>query len=417
VERSDIAHAKRHPRHVLRSWPVSPRDLIGPLIVLVIYAPLLWPSIHVGEWFVFWYAGHVVANGGSPFDWQQWLPAAHDYGPLAHGIAVNTANGLSDVELRDGPRWLWPPIVGLALAPFGMLPLEVGIPVLHIALIAVGIVGAMWLAHLLLPPEQRGLGMALLLASAPFVQPMRAASPTILVLLGTCALLLGARRRSGGILGASALLLAVRAQVFPTVGAVVTIFLMRERSWRPLAVAIGVFVSVTLLSLVLSPIPLDPTLLGSTRAFTLTDNSSTWHLASEIAPEASTALALIAIAVGIVLAAVAVLRGPARRRDELVLSAALAVSVTLAPYVHTYDHVLLAPAWLLSLALVADAPRGTRLVIGGTLVALALGYSWVAYLVGAAGTRSAVAPAPFLALALLAASSSMAGRSTWISRH
>jgi hypothetical protein len=389
---------------------VSPRDLIAPLLVLLIYAPLLWPQVHVGEWFVFWYIGHLVVNGGSPYDWMQWLPAAHDYGPLAHGIAVNTANGLSDAELRDGPRWLWPPIVGLALAPFGMLPLEVGIPLLHIALLLVGIGGAIWLAHLLLPPPQRALGMALLLASAPLVQPMRAASPTILVLLGSCFLLLGARRRAGGALGASALLLAVRPQVFATVGAVVTALLARERSWRALAVAIAVFLGVTLVTFVLSPFPLDPALLGSARAFTLTDNSSTWRLASEIAPEGAGILAVVAIAVGMALAAVAALRGPEGRRAEILLCSTLAVSVTLAPYVHTYDHVLLAPAWLLSLALVSDAPRGTRAIIGGSLVAVALGYSWIAYFVGAAGTRSAVAPAPFLALALLAASSGIAGR-------
>ena len=103
--------------------------------VLLIYAPLLWPQIHVGDWFAFWYVGHLVANGGSPYDWTAWVPAAHDYGPLAHGIAVNSADGPSNAELRAGLQWLWPPIVGLALAPFGMLPLEVGIPTWHSSLL------------------------------------------------------------------------------------------------------------------------------------------------------------------------------------------------------------------------------------------------------------------------------------------
>ncbi len=378
--------------------------------MLVIYAPVLWPVVHVGDWFVFWYAGHIVANGGSPYDWTQWLPAAHDYGPLAHGVAVNLENGLSDAELRDGPRWLWPPIVGLALAPFGMLPLEVGIPLLHIALLVAGIGGALWLAHLVLPPPQRAVGSALLIASSPLVEPMRAASPTLFVLLGSCLLLTGARRRQGGTLGASALSLAVRPQLFATIGVVVAALLARERAWRALGTATLTFLAITLVTFVLSPFPLDPTLLASARAFTLTDNSSTWRLASEISPQAGAVLALLAIAVGLALGAVAILRGPARRRDELVLSVALAVSVTVAPYVNNYDHVLLAPAWLLSLTLVSDAPRGTRAVVGAAVVAVALGFSWVAYLVGAAGTRSAMAPAPLLALGLLAASSSIAGR-------
>src|SRR2546427_2586199 len=385
-------------------------DLIAPAFVLLIYAPLLWPEVHVGDWFAFWYVGHHVANGGSPYDWTFWVSAARDYGPLAHGVAVNTGYGPSDAELRAGLQWLWPPIVGLALVPFGLLPLEVGIPLLHIALLAVGIGGAIWLARLVLPPSQRALGIAVLLASAPLVQPMRAASPTILALLGSCLLLLGLRRRSGGTLGASALSLAVRPQLFASLGLVVTALLARERAWRALGVAVAVFLSITVVTFVLSPFSVDPSLLASAGAFTRTDNSSTWRLASEIAPQGAALLALVAIAIGVALAALAILRGPVQRRDELVLAGALAVSVALAPYVNTSDHVLLAPAWLLPLLLVSDAPRGTRAVVGGAVVAVALGYSWIAYFVGAAGNRTAMAPAPFLALVLLAASASIAGR-------
>src|SRR2546428_608539 len=133
---------------------------ISTAFVLLIYAPLPLPEGHVGDWFAFWYVGHHVANGGSPYDWTFWVSAARDSGPLAHGVAVNTGYGPSDAELRAGLQWLWPPIVGLALVPFGLLPLEVGIPLLHIALLAVGIGSAIWLARLLPPPSPRPPGIA-----------------------------------------------------------------------------------------------------------------------------------------------------------------------------------------------------------------------------------------------------------------
>src|SRR3989454_3212289 len=405
---SDAAGRMRNVARGIRASVAG--DLIAAAFVLLIYAPLLWPQVHVGDWFAFWYVGHLVANGGSPYDWTAWVPAAHDYGPLAHGVAVNTGYGPSDAELRAGLQWLWPPIVGLALVPFGLLPLEVGIPLLHIALLAVGIGSGIWLARLVLPPSERGLGIAVLLASAPLVQPMRAGSPTILALLGSCLLLLGLRRRSGGTLGASALSLAVRPQLFASLGLVVTALLARERAWRALGVAVAVFLAITVVTFVLSPFSVDPSLLASAGAFTRTDNSSTWRLASEIAPQGAALLALVAIAVGVALAALAILRGPVQRRDELVLAGALAVSVALAPYVNTSDHVLLAPAWLLPLLLVSDAPRGTRAVVGGAVVAVGPRFSLVPDLLRGGRHPAPDGPAPFLPPLLLGAGGPLSPR-------
>src|SRR5436309_4060580 len=112
---------------------------LGPILVLLIELPSLWTTPHVGEWFLFWYAGHVVSGGGSPYDPVNWLPAATDYGAVAHGVAINTAHGLDLATLRTNSRWLWPPFGGLLLAPFGALPLEIGIPLLHLATIVVAV--------------------------------------------------------------------------------------------------------------------------------------------------------------------------------------------------------------------------------------------------------------------------------------
>ncbi|HYR92830.1 MAG TPA: hypothetical protein VEP48_01395, partial [Methylomirabilota bacterium] len=157
----------------------------------------------------------------------------------------------------------------------------------------------------------------------------------------------------------------------------------------------------------ISPVPLDPSLFGVARAFTLDDNSSTWRLAWLITGD-GVSLVLVAVAmlaVALALGVVAVRRAPRDGRDRMVIACALAFAVALAPYTYTYDHLALFPAWLLALASVADAPVARRLSVSLAVIAAALLYGWSAYFVGAAGMRAAIGLTPFLALALLASTS------------
>lgn len=379
---------------------------IGPLIVLVIELPIIWTSPHVGDWFTFWYAGHLVADGLSPYDPLSWLPATTDYGAVAHGIAINLEHGVDLATLR-AEHWLWPPLGGTLLVPFGALPLELGIPLLHLATIIVAVGSALALVRVLVPAPVRPLALTLLLTSPSLVQPMRASTLTICILPGIVLLFADLTRTRAPRLAVAALGLSVRPQLFlltlPTIAAV---YLTAARR-RALLLAAAGWVVVNAAAFAISPVPLDPSLFGVARAFTLDDNSSTWRLAWLIAGD-GVSLVLVAVAmlaVAFALCVVAVRRAPPDRRDRMVIACALAFAVALAPYTYTYDHLALFPAWLMTLAVVADAPAARRLSVGLAVIAAALVYGWGAYLVGAAGVRAAIGFTPFLALALLASTS------------
>src|SRR5207249_651226 len=133
---------------------------LGPLIVLFIELPSMWTSPHVGDWFLFWYAGHLTAAGLSPYEPASWLPAATQYGAVAGRIAFTSLSGV-DVTRPDA-RWLWPPFVGLALAPFGALPLEIGVPLLHVTTIVLALASTIGLVVLVAPPRSRALALTVL---------------------------------------------------------------------------------------------------------------------------------------------------------------------------------------------------------------------------------------------------------------
>jgi hypothetical protein len=379
---------------------------IGPLIVLVVELPLIWTSPHVGDWFTFWYAGRLVADGLSPYDPLSWLPATTDYGAVAHGIAINLEHGVDLATLRT-EHWLWPPLGGILLVPFGALPLELGIPLLHLATIVVAVGSALALVRVLVPAPLRPLALTLLLASPSLVQPMRASTLTICILPGIVLLFADLTRARAPHLAVAALGLSVRPQLFlaalPTIAAV---YLTAARR-RALVLAAAGWVVVNAAAFAISPVPLDPSLFGVARAFTLDDNSSTWRLAWLIAGD-GVSLVLVAVAmlaVALALCVAAVRRAPRDGRDRMLIACALAFAVALAPYTYTYDHLALFPAWLLALTSVADAPVARRLTVGLAVIAAALVYGWSAYFVGAAGVRAAIGFTPFLALALLASTS------------
>src|SRR2546425_242499 len=82
-------------------------------VILAVFAPGVLGELH-GDWFQFWYAGHLIANGGSPYDQEAWIAATHQYGtPAASG-----AGNRGTAESAPCP-WLYPPggAVLLSLKP------------------------------------------------------------------------------------------------------------------------------------------------------------------------------------------------------------------------------------------------------------------------------------------------------------
>jgi hypothetical protein len=375
---------------------------LGPLVVLLLELPLIWTSPFVGEWFLFWYGGHIVASGGSLYDPASWMPATQGIGPLAHGIAVNTLDGNDLETMRTDGRWLWPPAAGLLLAPFGALPLEIGVPLLHAATIAVAVGSTIALVRVLTPPEGRPLALALLFASPPLVQVMRAASLTVVVLPSLALLYATLRRPDGVRLGIAGAGLMFRVQDFLAALPAVVGGLPRAGAPRMLIVAGATWLAINAVAFAIAPVPLDPSLLDAARSYTLHDNSSTWRLAWEIAPDQVAPIALAFLTAALVGAFIAVRGTSSARRPQMLIACALALGVAAAPYTHTYDDLALFPAWLLALQTLGA--RSARPVALGAfaVIVVVLGYGWSAYLVGAAGTRAAVALTPYLAIALLA---------------
>ena len=69
----------------------------------------------------FWVAGRIVASGGDPYDAQQYVPAISTIPPSPEKSLV-----------RCGQRLSYPPWTGMALAPFGALPLPAEIGRAHV---------------------------------------------------------------------------------------------------------------------------------------------------------------------------------------------------------------------------------------------------------------------------------------------
>ncbi|CAN5204876.1 hypothetical protein BH18CHL2_BH18CHL2_06600 [soil metagenome] len=85
--------------------------VLAALIVLVALWPLAQPVEGHGDTFQFWYAGHLIATGGSPYDQSAW-PEAARYGHVAAYVATNCA---SPDSLQC--VWAYPPLTAWLFAP------------------------------------------------------------------------------------------------------------------------------------------------------------------------------------------------------------------------------------------------------------------------------------------------------------
>src|SRR5205814_7888163 len=109
-------------------------------------------------------------DGASPYDQGAWAAMAA-YGPLPGGVTTNTAIELAQARYP----WLYPPQTAFAFAPFAALPLGVGIPLLHIAVLAGALGGVVAAARASgLRGGRLALALTLVVVSQPFVIGVRA---------------------------------------------------------------------------------------------------------------------------------------------------------------------------------------------------------------------------------------------------
>jgi hypothetical protein len=303
----------------------------------------------------------MIATGQSPYDRTSWEAVAA-YGPEPGGLAANTAA----LNLRiTNAVWLYPPQTAFLFAPFGALPYEVGVPLLHLFILLTGLLAlaaGAWVAGLRGVPLAFALTIAVV--SQPFVISVRNGHPIGLLVLGAALVIVGiARRRDApAALGAALLTLKPQLVVIFALGAIASV--VWRRDWRRLAaMALGT-VLATLPFELATPFPVG-TLLASGGERLAVDLSTLPALARDLGGDVPLVIALALVTAA--LCAVAFVRAPSVLRPRVAFAVALIGSLALVPYAHDYDMLFALPAVFVALALAAGSRAGSAVALLGTI--------------------------------------------------
>src|SRR6266850_1160566 len=117
--------------------------VVIPVLLLIAMWPVLIPRPDVSDNFLFWSVGHMVVIGESPYDLQPWKDAAA-YGPYPGGIANSTTINVGVTN----SLWAYPPQTAFLFAPFGALPYEIGVPLLHLFILLSALLALIVAAYL-----------------------------------------------------------------------------------------------------------------------------------------------------------------------------------------------------------------------------------------------------------------------------
>jgi Glycosyltransferase family 87 len=372
-----------------------------PFIGLVLASWFAWPIIpdkpQLGDHFLFWFAGHLVLTGASPYDLSSWQLMG-TYGPTPEGAAINVLYGFSDSQLEN--LWPHPPWTALVMMPFGALPLTAGVLAWHAVLVIAGLavlVAGAWSVGL-----RRGPALAVALAavalSNPFVTALRTGHFDVLVVLGAVLLTIGLVRARPPLVVTGALLAVLKPHVILLVLPVAAWTLVRARAWGTIVATIAPLGAMAAVTLAFVPLYL-PSLVARLDVRLSNGLATTWELGRQLAPSQPLALAVLLILMAFVSAVVVDRATPVERRTAVRMALAMALSLVIAPYANAYDGVLLAPlvfvafgflerrpialaiagmavvvlSWWLSVGLVADwgSQSATAIVPIGTLVGTA----------------------------------------------
>ena len=344
-----------------------------PFVGLVLASWFAWPIIpdrpQLGDHFLFWFAGHLVLIGASPYDLSSWQLMA-TYGPTPEGAAVNVLYGFSDSQLEN--LWPHPPWTALALVPFGALPLTVGVLAWHAVLVIAGLVALVAGAYSV--GLRRGLALAVALPavalSNPFVTAMRTGHFDVLVLLGVVLLTIGLVRTRPPLVVAGALMAVLKPHVILLVFPMAAWTLVRARAWATIVATIAPLGTMAAVSFALVPSYL-PRLIARVDARSPNGLATTWELGRQLAPSQPLAVAVLLILMTLVSAIVVDRATPVEHRTAVRMALAMALSLVVSPYANAYDGVLLAPLVFVAFGFLEGRP--IALAIAGIAV---VGLSW-----------------------------------------
>lgn len=343
---------------------------------------MLWPApFALSDHQIFVEAGRLVMHGRSPYDDATWAALAREIGsPHMAGLAETTG------------VWPHPPWTAYAFVPFALLPRALAPWALHLVLVAAGL-GAVLLAVRTIRPAAAvpaapglagidALALVIGLTFQPLVIGIRWGQLSSLLSLGLMLVLLGLRGGRTAPIVAGALLLALKPHVLVAL-AVVAALLVIRRAPRAAAICAAALGLPAALSLARHPEWLGAAGAGyAARVEGLATYASTYALAIDLARDAWPAVAAALIALAVVACAAAV--RSARSADPAwSLAAAAVVSLAVVPYVWPYDHAILLPAALLSLAAAARVAGPARTLHLGLAVAAFSALPWLLFLLSA----------------------------------
>jgi hypothetical protein len=377
---------------------------------MVIVVAALWPLTHpimgVGDTFQFWFAGHLVATGISPYDRSAWTAAESTYGPRAANVAMACADPDS-----GACSWVYPPATGWLLAPFGAAGVDAGLPAVDGFVLATAFVGVIT-AVLLFGPVAAGaraLVLVTVVASHPFVYDVHVGHFIGLELLGVVGVAYGLRERRDWPLVLGGLVLSLTPHLFIILVPLVAVALVARRRWRAITLCAAALAALVVAGALLEPAAF-PTILQRAGPKAGLTWSTPWALAQLVAPTAPLVLyvALVGLAA---LAAIAVWRtAPPEDRDLALIAAGTGLSLTATPYAQPYDLLLLVPA-IAFIARAASRSRAPhRAALLATLPILYVGGTWFPLIATRLweDSNSALALVPVVVLALAAVASATA---------
>jgi hypothetical protein len=346
-----------------RRWVV----LIAAVVLLGAYAKASSAAwFEHADFHCFWSAGRLIADGVDPYD------------PLRYQTMVAAGGPITERTIIEcGTRFPFPPWTALLFAPFGALPLPLAATLWTTLLLTATAFGLAWSWRLARGGRRRlALFLVLVLSSEPFLlalQNGQIAPLSFALVSGGLLLMIQKRDLSAGAVLAA---LAIKPQLV-----VVSLPAILARAWARgrggvLVAAVAVSAVAWVVSIGLLPGSV-PVLGGyATRSVGVSvPLASLWDLGASLGFPLLAPIAIVAVALSLL----ALVRG--RVVDDASFAGmAVALSLVATPYAWSYDYVLLALPWALTLGRVSTivGSRGMLVLLLQVLVASPL--TWGLYL-------------------------------------
>jgi hypothetical protein len=346
----------------------------------------------------FWLTGRIVVSGGDPYDTNQYVPAILTISPSPE-----------EALKRCGQRLSYPPWTGMALAPFGALPLPAAATLWASLVVLATVLGIYWTWQLVGKRRISWPLVAILaVGTVPFIRTVYEGQFATFTFALTAGAALSMRSERGTAGGVATALLSVKPHTTIGFAAVVLglAILRRRRRFVVAAGAAGLGLAGT--SQLLRPGWIVEFVGGAAElSGAIADRTTIWNLAGSLP------LALVMIA--LLLAAVVVLIRGRGADDADLLGLAVSFGLVVAPYAWVHDYIVLVIPWCMTIAharQLRPLPRRT-LLCATVAVAMLLWWMWaIAPIFGHGDALSVVVPmltALLLAIAIAWASGSRLG--------